>query len=167
MDWVKNFTEAETKFNEIGKLLANHSFNNNQIVEIFALTSLKMCRENAGAIKILLQNGFYIETMMIFRNQIELLFRLNWIKSSSQEKDRITKINSLEAKTFKDFNNEIVYLKKKKSKDFFTDKKVNKYIKALDILKANNPQYLSNNGKFIIKDNNIVMAGNLREKFYH
>ncbi|MBC8527558.1 MAG: hypothetical protein H8D22_12020 [Candidatus Cloacimonetes bacterium] len=166
MDWVNKFSETEKLFNEIGVLLKNESFKKSQVVEVFALTALRMCRENAGAIKILLQNGFYCELMMIIRHQIELMFRLNWINSETDSKERIVRTNKIEADAYRAFQAEITNLRSNRSRRFFNEDFIKKAQKIIDDIKSENPQLLADNGNFMRLEKNETMAGDLREKYY-
>ena len=56
MDWINIFLETEKLFDDICNLTKEDNFKKIQIVELFTLTSLLICRENLGAINVLLKN---------------------------------------------------------------------------------------------------------------
>ena len=167
MDWIDKFSETEKLFKEIVILLKEETFSKSQVVEVFALTALRMCRENAGAIKILQQNSFFCELMMVFRHQIELLFRLNWILSATDNEERILRTNRIEADAYHAFQAEITFLKGIKEKIFFDEISIKKAQEFINAIKSKNPQLLAENGNFLRRNGNETMAGDLREKYYH
>lgn len=54
-DWVKKYTEIADKFNEFGKTFGKTGFKReSQVTENFALMCIKLCREDASTIALLL-----------------------------------------------------------------------------------------------------------------
>ena len=165
MDWINMFSETEKLFGDICNLTKEESYKKSQVVEMFALTSLLICRENLGAINVLLKNNFYYEIFMIFRHQIELMFRLNWIMNAPNIEERENRTNKIEADSFRNYESELNELKKIKKKKFFNEKSLSKAHKFIKKIKQINPK-LTKDNKFMRCENNIKMAGDLREKYY-
>ena len=166
MDWINMFSESEKLFDDICNLTKEDNFKKSQVVELFALNSLLICRENLGAINILLKNNLYYEIFMVFRHQIELMFRLNWIINAQNDEERENRTNKIEADSFRRYQAEINYLKQIRNKSFLNKEHITKMQEIIDELKQNNP-HLIENDKFMKGENNIIMAGELREKYYH
>lgn len=166
MDWLNFFSESEKLFIDVSKLVLRDSFKKSQTVKLFALSSLLICRENLKSINVLINKNLYYETFMIFRHQIELMFRLNWIINAENEEERIKRTNKIEADSFRNYQAEINDLKQMKERTFFSDELLDNSQKLLDDLKKENPLLVENNA-FMRCANNVEMAGKLREKYYH
>lgn len=166
MDWLNFFSESEKLFNDIFELVKEDDFRKSQNVKVFALTSLLICRENLSSINVLLNNDLYYELFMIFRHQIELMFRLHWLLETSDEDERKKRTNKIEADSLRNYQAELNGLKQMKERTFFDDELLDESQKMLDNVKENNPSLVENN-LFMRCENNIEMAGDLREKYYH
>jgi len=166
MDWINMFSKSEKLFNDICNLTKDDSFKKTQVVELFALTSLLICRENLGAINVLLKNNLYYEIFMIFRHQIELMFRLNWIITAPDSEEMKKRVNNIEASSFRDYETELDCLKQMGNRTFFSEEDLKKIQVFSDELKQNNP-HLIKDCRFMRCVNNAEMAGELREKYYH
>ena len=160
------FSETEKLFDDIFSLTKEESYKKSQVIELFALTSLSICRENLGAINLLLQNNFYYEIFMIFRHQIELMFRLNWIMNATTDEEREERVNNIEADSYRKYDVELDELKKMKEKKYFTENTISNAKEFIKEIKQNNSQLIEDN-KFMGCGKNIEMAGELREKYYH
>ena len=95
MDWKNFFSETEIFFNEISELVKQDDFRKSQTVKVFALTSLLICKENLCSINVLLNNDLYYELFMIFRHQIELMFRLHWLINAPDDEERKRRTNRI------------------------------------------------------------------------
>ncbi|HHI87437.1 MAG TPA: hypothetical protein ENK03_00650 [Candidatus Cloacimonetes bacterium] len=166
MDWIYKFSETEKLFDEIFLLLKEESFDKSQVVKVFASTSLSICIDNLGAIVLLIQNDYFYEVFMIFRHQIELMFRLNWIINAPNDEEKKKRTNKIEADSFRSYEDEINILKQMKNRNFFNENHIIQMQKIIYDLKKNNPQLIESN-KFMGCGKNIEMAGDFREKYYH
>ena len=166
MDWINIFSETEKLFDDICNLTKDETIKKSQVVEVFAFTSLLICRENLGAINVLLKNNLYYEIFMIFRHQIELMFRLNWIITAPIDEEMKKRVNKIEADSFRNYEVELNSLNQMDNRIFFNEEHIIQMQEFSDELKQNN-SHLIENDKFMKCENNIIMAGELREKYYH
>ena len=170
-DWVERYTEIADKFNEFGKSLKGTSFKKvEQATELFALMCIKLCREDATAIALLIEKGLYCEAMMILRSSLELLFKLHWISKGKDHDEKNERTFCLEGKPFFDSEHEIIYLNDQliKNESIHDRSFVDKLKLAMTKHKENYPHLIRDNGKFKTSPKNPKMAGNdLRQRFYH
>jgi hypothetical protein len=170
-DWVEKYNEIARKFNEFGKTFGNTGFKSiEQAAETFALMCIKLCREDASSISLLLKEGLYCEAMVILRNSLELLFKIHWVHNGDTHEEQNDRIYRLEGKTLTDFQKEVNYMLEKATEENSKDLKeiAEKHQKEIDRIKDQSPYLLNERNNFKASPTNIAMAGDLvRQKFYH
>ena len=164
-EWIKNFSEIEKMFKEICILLEEETFNKTKFVECFALTALRMCKSNAGSVKLLLENEFYVELLIVLRYQLELLFRLKWINEPESIEDKNIRTNEIEAEVYSKMQCGINDLKCRKL-EFFNKDLIKDAQESIDCLKKQKPYLINKNDNFLKDPGNFSMAGNYTEIFY-
>jgi len=170
-DWVKKYTEIADKFNDFGKTFGKTGFKRvEQAAETFALMCIKLCREDASSIALLLKKGLYCEAMVILRNSLELLFKIHWVHNGDTHEERNERTYRLEGKTLSDFQKEVNYMLKKATDESSKELKeiAEKHQKEIDRIKDESRYLLNERHNFKSSPSNIDMAGDLvRQKFYH
>ncbi len=170
-DWCDKFRKVAIKFNDFGKSLKGVEFHpEKQAAETLALTCIKLCREDASSIALLIEEGLYCEAMMILRSSLELLFKIHWVYTGANHDEQNERTFCLEGNPLSGYQKEINFLRErtKKADAEYSFDFVKQNQDAIDKHKADYPYLVNSDDRFKTSPNNIDMAGDMiRQKFYH
>lgn len=173
-DYIKNCEKASSILQSYGETFSKIQFNEeNQAIELFALTSLRMSSQHFKSISILLKNGILSDCFIICRNIIELCFNLRWAEKGKTRNEVLDRTYQLEAKPLKDFDTEIKEMEKCIGKEMqrLSDDSIIAHINLINEIKGSLP-YLLEKGddsklEFRTAPSFANRMGDLKIKYYH
>jgi hypothetical protein len=107
IEYINYFNDANRIFREFGSTINGIQLDEEkQPFELYCMLALKICQEKSKSISLLISNGQYVDTIILTRQIMELLFNIHWIKQSSGD-ERKERVYRLEAEPYNDFSKEI------------------------------------------------------------
>lgn len=107
IEYINSFNDATRIFKEFSSTLDGISLDEEkQPFELYCMLAIKICQNKSKSISLLLTHEQYVDTIILTRQIMELLFNISWIKQSFGS-ERNEKVFKLEAEPYYNFSKEI------------------------------------------------------------